>query len=92
MSFADSKRLAALAEFDENGSRVLYKPVDSSETPNPFRWYQLEDASSTDEEMPGALCGWCHGPECNSLILLYCLTWNKVRSQLTLEMPRHLRR
>ena len=80
--------MLSLAEFDNGGNRLLYGPANNSVVPNLFR--SSLEADNTDDDMPAALCGWCGGCACNGLNLNFCMTWCRVRAELTLQTPRHL--
>ena len=49
----------------------------------------VQNEDSTDSDMPAALCGWCHGKDCNGTHLSYCRTWQNVSAQLNLDTPRY---
>ena len=48
--------MLSLAEFDERGVRIRFRPGKSSEVANIFNGRQHEGESSSDEDMPGTLC------------------------------------
>ena len=54
---------------------------------------EFSACSSTDSDMPLALCGWCGETEtnCNGVNLFYCRTWRNLSAELNLELPLHLR-
>ena len=85
---ARSKKMMSLSEFDDQGRRILFAPAPAGfcHVPNLFANNHHGGSSdiSSDDEMPGTLCGWCEGAECNGLRLKDCLTWCRLHDVLGL--------
>ena len=86
--------MMSLSEFDDQGRRVLFAPVPAGFYLVPNLFGNNHDGGSSnissDDGMPGTLCGWCEGPACNGLRLKDCLTWCKLHDVLGLCTPRAL--
>ena len=60
--------------------------------PSFLHMQRAPDESSSDSEMPAALCGWCDAAIDCGIHLSYCITWQRVSAQLHIDTPRAYRR
>ena len=52
---------------------------------------EQNSVSSTDSDMPSAICGRCQRTDCNGMHLSYCITWRNLSVELNLDLPKERR-
>ena len=88
MSSARRKKIMGCSSFDALGNRVSFRRQHGIDVPDFFA-YEDESGTSTPESMPGTLCGFCGEEACDALYPLYlrdCITWCRLRGELTLYL------